>query len=260
MNSPWLRCFTPRPEAALRLFCFSYAGGGAAVYRPWADALPADVELHAVQLPARESRFRDAPIASMQGLVDALLPALVPTLDRPFALFGHSMGSLVAFEVTRALQQRGAPLPVQLLVSGRRAPHLPEHESPIHALDDDAFVAEIDRRYGGIPAEVMRHRDVLALLLPGLRADMTAIETHRHLATAPLACPISAFGGDSDARAPLAQLQAWQEHSALPLRLRLFAGGHFYFNDAQVRSALLQEVVDVLQPHLAGRQAAWSPR
>jgi surfactin synthase thioesterase subunit len=256
MTNPWLRRFVPRPDCTARLFCFSYAGGGAAVFRPWADALPAEVEVCAVQLPGRESRFRDAPITSMQGLVDALLPALLPDLDRPFALFGHSMGSLVAFEVARALQRRGAPRAAHLLVSGRRAPHLPEAETAIHALDDDDFVAEIDRRYGGIPAEVLRHRDVLALLLPGLRADMTAIETHRHESGDALACPISAFGGDADHRAPLAQLQAWQQHSQAPLALRLFAGGHFYFNETAQRAALLQAIGGALQPLLASRVAA----
>ena len=256
MTNPWLRRFVPRPDCTARLFCFSHAGGGAAVFRPWADTLPAEVEVCAVQLPGRESRFREAPITAMQGIVDALLPALLPDLDRPYALFGHSMGSLVAFEVARALQRRGAPGAAHLLVSGRRAPHLPEAETAVHALDDDAFVAEINRRYGGIPAEVLRHRDVLALLLPGLRADMAAIETHRHASGELLACPISAFGGDADQRAPLAQLQAWQEHSHTPLRLRQFAGGHFYFNEAPQRAALLREVETSLQPLLASRVAA----
>jgi medium-chain acyl-[acyl-carrier-protein] hydrolase len=260
VSQPWLRRFSPRPEAALRLFCFSYAGGGTAVFRPWADDLPAEIEVCAVQLPARESRFREPPIASMQGLVDALIPAIEPELDRPFALFGHSMGSLLAFEVVRALQRRGLRCPTHLLVSGRRAPHLPEPESAIHMLDDDAFVAEIDRRYGGIPAEVLRHRDVLALLLPSLRADMAAIETHCHLPGDRLPCPITAFGGDADPRVPLVQLQAWQDYAAAPIRLRLFAGGHFYFSDAQVRGALLRDVADVLLQPMASQQVAASPQ
>jgi surfactin synthase thioesterase subunit len=247
MSSPWLSRFAPRPAAALRLFCFSYAGGGAAIFRPWALALPADVEVAAVLLPGREHRLRERPLDSMAALLQALLPALVPEFDRPFAFFGHSMGALVAFEAARALQGRGERAPARLLLSGRRAPHLPELETPIHGLGDDEFVAEIDRRYGGIPPDVMQHRDVLELLMPALRADMALIETHRHDGGARFAGPITVFGGEADQRAPLPQLQAWQQHTHRPLRLRQYAGGHFYFNQPPARERLLTDVAAELR-------------
>ncbi len=258
-HTPWLARFAPRPQAALRLFCFSYAGGGAAVYRPWALALPHSVDVAAVLLPGRESRLREPPPLSMGALLQGLVPALLPHLDRPFAFFGHSMGALVAYETTRALQRRGAPVPARLLLSGRRAPHLPENDPPMHQLDDEAFIAEIDRRYKGIPPEVLEHRDLLDLLLPGLRADMTVIETHRHEGSTVYNGPITAFGGTHDARAPREQLEAWQQHTPQPLTLRQFEGGHFYFNEPRVRDSLIAAVAGELQGLDAGlTRPAWA--
>ena len=246
--TPWLLCFAPRPAARVRLFCFSHAGGGAAMYRAWLDALPPTVELCAVQLPGRESRLREPAFTSMQRLVAALLPELMARIDRPYALFGHSMGALVAFEAARALRSvSGLRQPHRLLVSGRRAPHLPDTEAPMHPLSDDEFVTEIRRRYGGIPDEVLRHRELLELLLPGLRADIAAIETHAFVPGPALGCAISVFGGDADPRATREQLAAWQLHSDAATRLRVFGGDHFYLNDPARRAELVGEVArDVL--------------
>jgi medium-chain acyl-[acyl-carrier-protein] hydrolase len=251
--SPWLLCFAPRPAARVRLFCFSLAGGGAAMYRAWLDALPTTIELCAVQLPGRESRLREPAFTSMQRIVEAVVPELVARIDRPYALFGHSMGALVAFETARALRSMAAlPQPVRLLVSGRRAPHLPETEAPMHPLSDTDFVAEIGRRYGGIPDEVLRHRELLELLLPGLRADITAIETHSFVPGSRLGCPFTVFGGEADARATREQLAAWHLHcdGGTRMRMRMFRGSHFYLNDPAVRAELISEVArDVLPVH-----------
>lgn len=240
--------FGQRLAPSARLFCFSYAGGGAAVYRPFAIALPASIELLAVQLPGRENRLREPALTSVQGIVDALLPHLASQLDRPFAFFGHSMGGLIAFEVARALADRGLPGPARLVASARRAPHLTESDPPLHALPDDAFIAELDRRYGGIPAEILQHRDLLDLLLPAMRADMTAIETYRHQPGPLLDCPITVYGGTGDARARHEVLAPWQEHSQSPVQVQQFRGGHFYFNDAAVRAELIAELARLLAP------------
>ena len=250
----WLR-FASRPAAAARLICFSYAGGGGAVYRPFALALPPSIEVVALQLPGRENRLREAPLTSLPGIVEAVVPQLTTLLDRPFAFFGHSMGSLVAYEVARALAARGAPGPAHLMVSARRAPHLGEADPPLHALPDEDFIAAIDRRYGGIPAEILQHRDLLELLLPALRADMRAIETHRHVPGPLLDCPITVFGGSADTRAQREVLAPWREHTRGSTQLQQFAGGHFYFNDVAVRGQLVGEVARLLAPLAAGREA-----
>ena len=263
ISTPWLSRFAPRPAAEVRAFCFSFAGGGAAAYRPWALSLPDTVEVFAVQLPGRENRLREPPMHRMPDLLSALVPALMPHLDRPFAFWGHSMGALVAYEAACSLQQRGAPKPARLMLSARRPPQLPDRDPPMHGLDDAAFVAEIQRRYNGIPPEVLLYPELLELLLPALRADMAVIESHQ-AATAARAHPkfdgpISVFGGHDDLRAPRHELEGWQAHTNEPIVMRQFPGGHFYFNEAPVRAALLSAVAADLKAHLHTSTASARP-
>jgi surfactin synthase thioesterase subunit len=208
----------------------------------------------AVQLPGRENRLREPPVASIPALVSLLAPALAPHLELPFAFFGHSMGAVVAAEVARALVADGGPLPEHLFVSSRRPPHLPGPETPLHLLPDPEFVAELERRYGGIPAEVKAHPDLLALLLPALRADVRALETYRPCARPPLPCAISAFGGSDDRLAPREQLDAWRTETSAAFRVRVFRGGHFYL-DAR-RAEVLADLAATLSPLLASRGRA----
>lgn len=247
--SSWLLRPTPRPEAAARLLCFPWAGVGGSVYRLWPQGLPAELEVCAVQLAGRENRLRETAVDSIPALVDLLVPALGPFLDRPFAVFGHSMGAILASEFVRALSLSGGPMPRHLFVSGRRPPHMPGLESSLHGLPDAEFVAELNQRYSGVPAGVMEHADLLALLLPSLRADMKAIETHRPMPRSPLPCPISVFGGAQDHLAPRAHLDAWRSETHSTFRVRVFSGGHFYLNER--RDEVLADLSATLAPMIA---------
>lgn len=186
-------------------------------------------------------------------MVEQLLPELRQKLDLPFAIFGHSMGAVLAAEVSKALAAADDPMPDHLFVSGRRPPHLPSPDPPFHHLPDDQFVDEIERRYGGIPAEVRREAELMALLVPGLRADMTALETFDPRDHRPLSCPISAFGGSDDPRTPREHLNAWRQHTTAAFRVRVFQGGHFYINDR--RSELLGDIASTLAPMIASARA-----
>lgn len=228
-KTAWVQRFVPRPACDLRLFCFHHAGVGAAVYRPWALQLAPEVEVCAVELPGRGSRLSEPALASVDAIVAQLVDHLLPELDRPFVFFGHSMGAVLAYETSLALAEAGHPVPEHLFVSGRRPPHVPDPMSPLGELPDAAFVSEIGRRYGGIHPELLQHPDVMALLLPALRADIRALDRHcpAH-PRASLPCPITAMGGDADAVTPAEHLEAWRTLTAASFASRLYPGGHFY--------------------------------
>ena len=250
ISNAWLYRPAPRRVSSAQLFCFPHAGAGASVFRQWPAGLPVELEVCAVQLPGRANRLNAPAVASIPVLADLLVQALTPHLDVPFAFFGHSMGAVLAFEVTRGLASRGLPLPSHLFVSGRRPPHMPDLAPPLHELPDQEFVAEINRRYGGIPPEILESKDVLALLLPCLRADITALETHRPAPGAPLPCPISAFGGADDPLTPKAHLESWRGETAGAFEICVFAGGHFYIEPQ--RAAVLARLSATLASMLGG--------
>ncbi len=219
------------------LFCFPYAGGSGAVFRAWPKALPG-VDVRPVQLPGRAGRFREAPHTRVRALAVAACDGLQEHLGEPFALFGHSFGALVAFELARELRRRGGPQPVHLFISARRGPRRPDPVPPLHGLSDDRFLAEVRSRYGGIPDAVLEEPELLALLLPTLRADLQAVETYTYEPEPPLEVPISAFGGLNDPWAGLEDLEAWQDETRGRFTLTRFPGGHFYLNESE--TALLE--------------------
>jgi medium-chain acyl-[acyl-carrier-protein] hydrolase len=245
----WFHCRRPNPQARLRLLCFPYAGGGVAVFRAWPSLLPAAIEVWALQLPGRDGRLREAIPAGLPALAAALADGLVPQLDRPFACFGHSMGALLAFEFARQLRQRGQAGPEHLLVSARRAPHLPRTEAPLHALPEGPFIEMLRQRYNGIPAAVLAEPELMQLFLPMLRADFRLIETYAYQSEEPLACPISAYGGAEDPWARPEELAAWQAQTRGAFHLQVFPGGHFYLQEALPQ--LLGSVSHALLPDAA---------
>jgi surfactin synthase thioesterase subunit len=251
--SPWLQRWGQPAHARVRIFCFPHAGGAASAFRLWPQALPGDFEVIAAQLPGRGNRWKEPALTSIPAMVEALLPAMLPQMGVPFAFFGHSMGSMVAHALAVELARRGGPLPAHLFVSSRRPPRVPAREAPLHPLSDEAFVAETMRRYGGIPPEVLAEPEVMALLLPSLRADMQALETYQPGPGQPLPFPVSAFGGSEDRLTPSGDLEAWRGETRSAFSARLFPGGHFYLEPA--RDALLAEVAASLAPSLVAGTA-----
>jgi surfactin synthase thioesterase subunit len=228
----------------LRLFCAPYAGGGAAAYREWLKAFSADVDVCALQLPGRERRHREPALTDMGSLVEALVDVLEPYLDCPFAFFGHSMGSVIAYETARAIRAQRGLSPRCLFVSGRRAPHLQARKAPIHPLPDKAFLDEI-RALNGTPPEVLAHAELMALMLPLLRADFTLVETYRPFALPKLECPIVALAATEDPEATVEELAAWRDATLGNFALETFRGDHFYLN------ANLTAVIALIMQHLS---------
>ena len=173
-----------------------------------------------------------------------LLEVLKPLLDRPFALFGHSLGALASFELARALTERGTP-PAHLFFSGRRAPHLPDAAPRVTSLTDDEFLVRI-REMNGTPEEILDDEDMVRMLLPVLRADFEMDQGYVFRPAPKLACPVDVLGGDADPEASDAELAAWGEHAAGPFRVTTFRGDHFYLHARE------REVLQVIASRLGG--------
>lgn len=247
-NNGWLSTPKPNPQARVRLFCFPYAGGGVFEYRAWALSVAPEVEIVAVQLPGREARLPETPFMRLDELCATLAPVLAPALDKPFAFFGHSLGAIIAFELVRQLRRQNGAQPLRLFVSGSRAPQIPDPYPPLHHLPDDDFVHEVSVRYQGIPREILENTEMLALLLPALRADFAMSDTYVYGDEAPCACPISCFGGLQDHNSPREHLEAWRRQTGSAFSLNMFEGDHFFLKTA--RLPLLQTVCDQLRQDL----------
>lgn len=246
----WIKVMQSRPEAHLRLFCFPYAGGGASVYRPWPAGLPDGVEVVGVQPPGRESRWREEPFRSLEPMADEVAEALVPHLGRSFAFFGHSLGAVLAFEVTRRLLKNGNPRPRHLFVSGRPAPRVPREEPPIHELPREEFLEEL-RRYSGTPEEVLQNQELMDLLEPLLRADFAVSETYAYSPIEePLPVPLTVLGGVADDEVPPENLEPWRLETRGPFQKHLLDGGHFFLHER--REEVLRIISRDLQPYLMG--------
>lgn len=251
-NNKWIPFYKPNPQAKLRLFCFPHAGGGASAYRLWNEELPPEIEVFPVQLPGRENRVMDPPLNDIDLLVATLGNALLPYLEKPFAFFGHSFGSLISFELGRFLRKRHGLQPVHLFVSGYQAPPIENKLPPMSHLPDDEFVAQL-RELNSTPEAVLKHQELLELLLPVLRADFALYEKYVYHPEEQLNCPISAFGGCKDDLVFEDDLKAWRNHTTNAMTVRMYPGDHFYLHGA-ARKALLEAISHDLQQHLNGRQ------
>ncbi|MFJ1654721.1 thioesterase II family protein [Streptomyces sp. NPDC088337] len=222
----WFRVHRRAEEPRLRLVCFPHAGGTAQLFHNWPARLPRDIEVLAVRYPGRQDRLAEACVEDMATLADAIEDALLPWLDRPLALFGHSMGSCVAYEVALRLEARGI-VPQHLLVSARAAPHRAGHTA-LHLADDEALVARV-RQLGDVYSEVYDIPELRELLLPALRADYRLIEGYRPGHPTPVKAPITAYVGRDDHSCVLDRVQAWSELAAPDsFELHSFPGDHFY--------------------------------
>ena len=225
----WIVYPKPNPNAALRLFCFPYAGGGTVTYRAWVHSLPDTIELALVVLPGRETRLSEPPFRQAAPLVHALSSALQPHLGKKFAFFGHSMGAIVCFELSRHLRRFSGVSPSHLFVSGRAAPQVPDRSTPTYNLPEPQLIQEI-RRLNGTAEELLDKPEFTNLILPALRADFELVQTYAYLPESPLDCHITAFGGLNDEDITSDDLAAWKEQTKRRFSLHLFQGDHFFIN------------------------------
>ncbi len=230
MNSAWVRHFHRTPDSALRLFCFPHAGGSATYFYPLSQLLAPDVQVLALQYPGRQDRGGEKCVEDLLVLAHAIFREIRRETDREFAFFGHSMGSVLAFEVARLLQAHAGVAPRWLVASGYPAPSRLRNGT-VHLRDDDGLLREL-RELGGIDERWLSDADLMAGILPPLRADYRAIETHRRTAGQLRGVPVTAVAGDADPHTTADEARAWSTATTGPFSLHVVPGGHFYLDDA----------------------------
>jgi len=239
----WWTVFQPNPLAHLKLVCFPYAGGAASMVRSWPSLLPRDVEVYGIQLPGRLSWIAEPFATHVPELVPQIAMALSKLLDRPFALFGHSLGAILGFEVSRWLIRHRGLVPEHLFVAGRRAPQLPHTAPTTYDKSDGAFIARL-RDLNGTPPEVLANEALLRLMLPTLRADFQLVETYTYTDAPPLTCPITAFGGIDDEETAGARLDGWRPQTTKAFTRHVLPGDHFFIHASE--RELLRIMIDDL--------------
>jgi medium-chain acyl-[acyl-carrier-protein] hydrolase len=231
-QSKWLAALAPRPQARVRLFCFPYAGGDAlAIFRKWPELLPSAIEVCPVQIPGRGIRVSEPAFTNLTSIVKAIDEAIQHRLDKPFIFFGHSMGAMISFELSRLLRKGRGIEPLHLFVSGRRAPQIPDPAPPTYNLPEPEFLEEL-KRINGTPKEALEHPELMKLMLPILQADFQVCQTHTYVNEPPLSCPITVFGGLED-EATREELAAWNQQTVKRFSLHMFPGDHFFLRAQQ---------------------------
>jgi medium-chain acyl-[acyl-carrier-protein] hydrolase len=244
----------PRTNPSLRVIAFHHAGGSAAMYHPMSAEMPADWELLILDLPGRGKRYAEAPISSAPALVERVVEDLRPWLDIPVALFGHSLGAILAAEVGRACEQQGA-LPVWVGVSGRVAPTLQLYARRLNDLDDASLLSEV-LALGGTPDRLTEIPELRAHFLRVVRADIAVLDSYQPAPDrAPLGCPMTAFAGSSDVWAPPTTMRPWARETRSDFRLRPFEGGHFYFLGSAF-PGFTRELVHEIAPYASAARVA----
>lgn len=236
----------PKPisGSSVRLFCFPFAGGAASTFIPWIEPLAEEeVELVLVQPPGRGSRFGELPHTNMNSLMEELMQSVTFIASRiPYAFFGHSLGSRVAYELCYRLMSRRLPLPGCFIASGSRAPHLPKEKPDLYDLPEKEFIQKL-RNMNGTPKELLENKLLMELVIPLLRADFKISDTYL-AKKARMPFPILVFSGEDDRDIAPYQLESWNDLTTQCCELATFPGDHFFID--QCREQVLTKISSVL--------------
>lgn len=241
--SRWIKIFS-KPESKMRLFCIPYAGRGASMYNSWEPFIPDQIELCAIQLPGREERFSEGRIEKFEILIHELIQEIIPYLDKPYAIFGHSLGAIIGYELTNALAMKHRMKPLCLFVSASFPPNQIKNNN-FNKLNKIEFLNKIIK-YNGIPDEILLNKEFLDLFLPILRSDTEIYESYNSYNINPpkIICPLFSFGGNCDPLISQSSLYDWSNFTKSSYRAEFFKGDHFFINEMYNKKILIGIIVN----------------
>lgn len=231
VNGKWFVNVNPKKNATMRLFCFPYAGGGASIYREWNSLFPDSIEVCAIQYPGRENRINEAPIDDFLSLVNEICDNIHVMLDKPFAIFGHSLGAKVAFETAKMIMKRYHRKPICLFEAGSRAPFL-QDKYLLHNLSEEDFIMSL-HRYHGTPIEVLENEDIMSAFLPMLKADFSIEETFLTSKEEKMNCPLFVLAAEKDEIVSIEEALQWETLAKHDYEFVKFQGDHFFIKSEQ---------------------------
>lgn len=244
MKNNWFVIPKPNINADLKLICFPYAGGSTSIFMSWVKAIPANVELIIIQAPGRGARMGEPAYTDMQTLITDLIKFIPNVLNKPYILFGHSLGSRIAFELMDQLKTLNYPLPQHFIASGSRGPHHKCMNSPIYSLPNNEFIEQL-KHINGTPKTVLENKELMALFIPLLKADFEIADRYYYTGDARFNCPISVFGGENDNDICLSELNSWGDFFKTTPDVHLLPGDHFFIDSHS--EFIQQKIYDIIQ-------------
>jgi surfactin synthase thioesterase subunit len=232
--------FTPK----IRIFCFPYAGGSSATFVPFARNINADTEFLVIQPPGKGARFKEKPYSDMPSLVEDLYLNIQPLLNIPYMFLGHSLGSRVAFELLRKIDAASLPLPIEFIASGSRGPQVCAIRKPISSLGDKEFAIAL-QEYGRVNQEIIDNDELLALILPAIKADFKISEEYYYSGTDSFSCPLTVFGGTHDPLVAEHELYSWCDLFENDKKVVIFEGKHFFIEEN--KEPVINAVKNIIQ-------------
>lgn len=215
----------------ITLYCLPFAGGSALSYRDFNNHVAEFIDLKLIDLPGRGRRIKEPLLTNIEAVVDDILDQIKNEIGtKPYAIYGHSMGTLLGYLLTRRLLNLNLPAPAHWFFSGRKAPSIVDNDPPKYKLPKPEFI-EMLNQLGGAPPEILAHAELMEFFEPILRADFEAVETYVHVPTSPLNIPLTILYGSNDKETPYAKLLPWQQETGQPISVKEFAGGHFFIFD-----------------------------
>ncbi len=248
-----LKWFTPQwrshYSAKMNLFCFHHAGGAASFYKKWPTALSPKVQVIPVQMPGRETRYGETFASSIDEMVNDLVHHKDVFADKPYAIFGHSLGALFGFELARRLVERDGPAPRFFVSSGHGAPRRQPADEKLHMLPDKQFIERMREKYGGVSDEVIACEELLEFLLPRFRADIRMAEQHTSNDSVPVRFPVAVMHGRGDKSVSMDDVKGWQNETLAEVSIHEFDGNHFFIetNEIQVFEVVNKLLADQLR-------------